>query len=39
MFCLLYFSYYDKKLEYGSPDPADPAVTQRVMNIMEASEY
>jgi hypothetical protein len=32
-------SYYDKNLEYGSPDASDPAVTRRVMNIMEASEY
>ena len=32
-------SYYDKNLEYGSPDASDPTVTRRVMNIMEASEY
>ena len=32
-------SYYDKNLEYGSPDASDPAITRRVMNIMEASEY
>jgi hypothetical protein len=32
-------SYYDKNLEYGSPDASDPTITRRVMNIMEASEY
>jgi hypothetical protein len=32
-------SYYDKNLEYRSPDASDPAVTRRVMNVMEASEY
>lgn len=31
--------YYDKRLEFGSPDPADPAVTARVITIMLASEY
>lgn len=31
--------YFDKALEYGSPDPADPAVTQRVITVMLASEY
>lgn len=30
---------YDKNLEYGSPNPADPAVTTRVMTILLASEY
>ena len=30
---------YDKQLEFGSPDPTDPAVTQRVITIMLASEY
>ena len=31
--------YYDKNTEFGSPDPADPAVTTRVLTIMRADEY
>ena len=31
--------YYDQDLVYHSPDPADPAVTQRIMFAMLASEY
>jgi hypothetical protein len=31
--------YYDAKLEYGSPDAADPAVTRRVITILLAEEY
>jgi hypothetical protein len=31
--------YYDHALEYGSPDPTNPTITQRVMTIMLAEDY
>ena len=30
---------YDRTLQFGSDDPANPAVTRRVLTIMLASEY
>ncbi len=31
--------YYDRNLQFGSPNPADAAVTTRVLTIMLAGEY
>jgi len=31
--------YFDKSLTAGSPDPADPDVTERVITLMMAEEY
>lgn len=30
---------YDKKLEFGSPDPENTELTQRVLTVMLAEEY
>jgi len=31
--------HYDRELVYASDDPANPAITRRIMTIMLASEY
>ena len=31
--------YYDRLLEWGTPDPADPDVTRRVLTILLSEEY
>ena len=36
---LFKIDYYDRDLVYHSPDPSDPAVTQRIMVVMLAIEY
>jgi uncharacterized protein DUF3768 len=31
--------YFDKHLQFHSPDPSDPAVTERMITLMLAEEY
>lgn len=31
--------YFDKRIEAGSPDPADPVSTTRILTVMLAEEY
>ena len=31
--------YYDVNFEFGSPNPADPAVTEPIITVMLASEH
>ena len=35
---MFWHDYYDRDFEYGSPDPADPEVTRRVMTILRPEE-
>jgi hypothetical protein len=31
--------YFDRAMKWGSPDPADPSVTRRLVTILLAEEY
>ena len=31
--------YYDKSMNFNSPDPSDPLATERVLTVMRSDEY
>jgi hypothetical protein len=33
------FDYYDKNVEFGSPDPSDTSQTTRVLTIFASDDY
>ena len=37
--CFWKIDYYDRSMKHGSPNPADPSVTCRVLTILTALEY
>jgi hypothetical protein len=37
--CFFKIDYFDRNIEFGSPDPGDPSVTTRVLTVMLAEEY
>ncbi|WP_245268158.1 DUF3768 domain-containing protein [Methylorubrum extorquens] len=37
--CFWKIDCYDRDLRFDSPNPADPAVTTRVLTVMQAEEY
>jgi hypothetical protein len=37
--CFWKIDYYDRATEMGSPDPADPTVTTRILTVLCAHEY